>query len=185
MVCCRSQLGLTSSLRGQYWIVTIIGVAWMALEVRQRVQFPLKTVLSNSELFLKYSKSEVRYPIGEIAGVGVARRSLRGTVGTWHVWQPACWTVDGSVHVAPGVISFGRRKSTEAVLRSHAGKVAQDLYKRLRGVQGDQGLIRTHRSRADGGSVEVLIEILDYPMEEGRWWFRWDAAEHQSGSAHR
>jgi hypothetical protein len=173
--------GSESSLQGQYWFVALVGVAWPAFELWNHYRFPLSTVLSNDDLLLEYARTNVRFPVSEIAGVGIARRALRASLLiTWHVWQPACWTNDGSIHVAPGIMSLGGNKSTEEVLRSRSGKVARDLYGKIRELQGEGGLVETHRRQADPGSLEVLIEILDYPSHEGRWIFRWDAGSHNA-----
>ncbi len=172
--------GTESSLRGQYWVVTLFGILWPGWELYKRYLFPMRTVLSDDELLLEDSKIQVRLPLSEIAGVGIVRRPIRVPVLTWHMWQPVCWTGDGSLHGAPGITSLGAHKSTKAVIDSRTGKVAQDLYAKIRTAQGEGGLVKSHRLQAFPTGAEVLIEILDYSSHGGHWLLRWDADTHKA-----
>jgi len=167
--------GSESSLRGQYWIVTLVGVGLTGRELYKRQHSPMKTVLADDELLLEDSRVKICLRVSDIAGIGVVRRPIRAPALTWHMWQPVCWTVDGSLHGVPGVTSLGGRKSTKAVIESRAGRVAQDLYANIRLSQGESGLVKAHRLRARPSGAEVLIEILDYSSHGGHWLLRWDA----------
>jgi hypothetical protein len=140
-----------------------------------RTRRRLVTILTPTELYLRDARKEFHVPISDIAGVCLVKRPLRSPIITWHVWQPGCWTTDGLLRLAPGIMHVGSGRRTERVLRSPAGRVAEDLYRRLREEQGEEGPVRSHRLQPFPLSAESVIELLDYPDSAQEWFFRWES----------
>jgi hypothetical protein len=155
-------------------ISALIGVGLSAIVSSDiRIRRRLVTILTPTELYLRDARKEFHVPISDIAGVCLVKRPVRSPILTWHVWQPGCWTTDGLLRLAPGIVHIGRGRRTERVLSSHAGGVAKDLYRRLREEQGEEGPVRSHRLQPFPLSAESIIELLDYPDSAKEWFFRW------------
>jgi len=157
-------------------ISSLVGVG-LSIIVRSdiRMRRRLVTILAPTELYLRDAEKVFHIPLSDIAGVCLVKRPLRSPILTWHIWQPGCWTTQGLLRLAPGIMHIGSGRRTERVLRSRAGRVAKDLYRRLREEQGEEGPVRSHRLGPFTLSAESIIELLDYPDPAKEWFFRWES----------
>jgi hypothetical protein len=171
---------INGAVDGQDVTVVISGLVGVGLLtiVRSdiRTRHRLVTILAPTELYLRDARKEFHVPIWDIAGVCLVKRPLRSPILTWPVWQPGCWTIDGLLRLAPGIVHIGSGRRAERVLRSRAGRVAKDLYRRLREEQGEEGPVRAHRCQPFPLSAQSIIELLDYPDPAKEWFSRWESS---------
>ena len=151
----------------QYAGVIVLGlVAAVGIVARARNRTSVLTAL---ELCVREPRRGKVVPVGQIGGVGLVSRVAGSPLGSWGIWHPVVWTIDGAVTGLPGIASLGRDPGR--VLKAHAGRVARELFARVWELQGE-GAHVVHPSNPRLPSHVPVVQILGLPDEDERAWFR-------------
>ena len=166
------------SLQGQYFATIAIGVGVIVTTLSRRLMAPMSTTLTASELICRFSGSERRIAIEDIAGVALVQYSQRVPIGiTYHGWMPGYWTRTGTLYSLAGTTTYGTPADDVALLTtSRAARIARDLYTRVVALQGQDGPVLAHKDRPIPGPFDAVIEILGDPAVGGDRFERWDAS---------